>query len=64
MPGLVVEVLVSESQEVKIGDELLILEAMKMQNKLRASRDGTIKNTHIQVGEQVDTGAALLEFVK
>src|SRR4029077_3834729 len=43
MPGLVVSIAVSEGQEVKAGETLAVVEAMKMQNVLRAERDGTVK---------------------
>ena len=41
MPGLVVSIAVAEGQEVKAGETLAVVEAMKMQNVLRAERDGT-----------------------
>src|SRR4029453_9979969 len=46
MPGLVVSIAVSEGQEVKSGETLAVVEAMKMQNVLRAERDGTVKKIH------------------
>ena len=44
MPGLVVSIAVKEGQDVKAGEPLAIVEAMKMQNVLRAERDGTVKS--------------------
>ena len=46
MPGLVVSIAVTEGQEVKAGETLAVVEAMKMQNVLRAERDGTVKKIH------------------
>lgn len=62
MPGIILEVNVMEGDEVKIGDFLCVLEAMKMENALTASRDGVIKSVHISKGETVDKGKLLIEF--
>src|ERR1044072_6361235 len=51
MPGLVVTILVEEGQSIKKGQVLLILESMKMQNELKASRDGTIGRLRVKAGE-------------
>src|SRR6185437_918339 len=48
MPGLVMEIKVEEGQEVKTGDQLLILEAMKMENVLKSPREGTVKSIMIK----------------
>lgn len=64
MPGLIIEVIVSEGQEVKKGDFLCVLEAMKMENTLLSPRDGIIKNIRILKGQTVDKGAVLIEFEK
>ena len=50
MPGLVVSIAVAEGQEVKSGETLAVVEAMKMQNVLRAERDGTVKKIHAAAG--------------
>jgi len=60
MPGLVVAVRVSEGQEVKKGDVLLILESMKMQNELKSPRDGKISRVKVKAGESVEQKQALL----
>ena len=62
MPGFILEVNVAEGDEVKKGDFLCVLEAMKMENALTASRDGVIKSVHISKGETVDKGKLLIEF--
>lgn len=60
MPGLVVAVPVAEGQQVQEGDNLVILESMKMQNELRAPRDGTVSRVTIQAGDSVDQKQILL----
>ena len=63
MPGLVVSIAVSEGQEVKSGETLAVVEAMKMQNVLRAERDGTVKKIHATAGATLAVDALILEFV-
>ena len=60
MPGLVIEIPVKEGQEVKEGDVLVILESMKMQNELRAPRDGTVSQIQTQLNDNVERKQALL----
>jgi propionyl-CoA carboxylase alpha chain len=62
MPGLVVSLAVAEGQEVKAGETLAVIEAMKMENILRAERDGTIKKVRVKPGESVAVDAVILEF--
>jgi propionyl-CoA carboxylase alpha chain len=62
MPGLVVSVAVQEGQEVKAGETLAVIEAMKMENILRAERDGTVKKVHARAGETLAVDAVILEF--
>jgi propionyl-CoA carboxylase alpha chain len=62
MPGLVVSIAVSEGQEVKAGETLAVVEAMKMQNVLRAERDGTVKKIHAAPGATLAVDALILEF--
>lgn len=64
MPGIILEVNVAEGDEVKQGDYLCVLEAMKMENALTAPRDGMIKSVKIAKGETVDKGTLLIEFHK
>ena len=63
MPGLVVTVPVTEAQEVKKGQVLLILESMKMQNELKAPRDGTIGRIRVKAGESVEQRQTLLSVM-
>jgi len=62
MPGLILEIVVADGQEVKEGDNLLILEAMKMENMLTAPKDGVIKTIHAIKGDSVEKGQLLLEM--
>jgi propionyl-CoA carboxylase alpha chain len=62
MPGLVVSIAVSEGQEVKAGETLAVVEAMKMQNVLRADRDGVVKKIHAAPGATLAVDALILEF--
>jgi propionyl-CoA carboxylase alpha chain len=62
MPGLVLSIAVTAGQEVKAGDTLAVVEAMKMENVLRAERDGKVKTIHVKPGESVAVDAALVEF--
>ncbi len=60
MPGMVVRCEVDEGERIMAGDGLVILEAMKMENEIRAPRDGTIKKIHVQDKQIVDKGALLI----
>lgn len=62
MPGLILDVTVKEGDEVKEGDYLLVLEAMKMENSLTAPKDGVIKTVTVQVGETVEKNQLLIEL--
>lgn len=62
IPGTVLEIFVEEGQEVKKGENLLILDAMKMQNRLKCSMDGRIKSIKVKRGDRVPKGAVLLEL--
>jgi propionyl-CoA carboxylase alpha chain len=62
MPGLVVSVAVAEGQEIKSGETLAVVEAMKMENILRAERDGTIKKIRVKPGDSVAVDAVIMEF--
>jgi biotin carboxyl carrier protein len=59
MPGRVVRVLVEEGAQVKRGQGILVLEAMKMENEIGAPRDGTVKEIKVSADDRVETGAAL-----
>jgi propionyl-CoA carboxylase alpha chain len=62
MPGLVVSIAVSEGQDIKAGETLAVIEAMKMQNVLRAERDGFVKKIHAAAGATLAVDAMILEF--
>ena len=62
MPGLLVSLAVREGQEVKAGDELAVVEAMKMENVLRAVRDGKVKAVRVVAGASVGVDQVILEF--
>ncbi|MFH1557392.1 MAG: acetyl/propionyl/methylcrotonyl-CoA carboxylase subunit alpha [Pseudomonadota bacterium] len=62
MPGLVVSIAVVPGQDVKAGEALAVVEAMKMENVLRAERDGIIKAVHAKPGESLAVDAVILEF--
>jgi propionyl-CoA carboxylase alpha chain len=62
MPGLVVAIAVAIGQEVKAGETLAVVEAMKMENVLRAERDGVVKTIHAKKGDSLAVDAVILEF--
>ncbi len=62
MPGRVSAVKVAPGQRVAKGEELLVVEAMKMENALRAPRAGVVRAVHASVGEMVAPGRALVEI--
>lgn len=62
MPGLILDVLVQQGQEVKKGDHLLILEAMKMENVIKCPSDGVVNDLHASKGESVEKGKILLSL--
>ncbi|MGL5168640.1 MAG: acetyl-CoA carboxylase biotin carboxylase subunit [Afipia sp.] len=62
MPGLVVSIAVTEGQDVKAGETLAVIEAMKMQNVLRAERDGVVKKIAATPGATLAVDALILEF--
>ena len=64
MPGLLVSVAVTEGTEVKAGDELAVIEAMKMENVIRAERDGTVLCVHAEPGEALEVDQQIIEFVR
>jgi len=62
MPGLVLAIAVTEGQEVKAGEPLAVVEAMKMENVLRAERDGTVKKVNVKAGDTLTVDAVIIEF--
>jgi propionyl-CoA carboxylase alpha chain len=62
MPGLVMSIAVKEGQEVKAGETVAVVEAMKMENVLRAEIDGTVKKINAKPGDSLAVDAVILEF--
>ncbi|MDK2854697.1 MAG: pyruvate carboxylase subunit [Thermococcaceae archaeon] len=62
MPGKVLRILVREGDEVKAGQGLLVLEAMKMENEIPSPKDGVVKKILVKEGDTVDTGQPLIEL--
>lgn len=62
MPGLIIDLKVKVGDEVKAGDQLLVLEAMKMENILKSPGNGTVKAVKVEKGNSVEKGQVLIEF--
>lgn len=62
MPGLIVNVRVAEGDTVQAGQGLIVMEAMKMENELRATSAGIIKRIHVVAGRAVEKGSLLIEI--
>jgi biotin carboxyl carrier protein len=62
IPGTVLDILIKPGQDVKKGDGLMILDAMKMQNQLKCSMDGRVKNIFVKKGDKVSKGTLLLDL--
>ncbi len=62
MPGRILNIAVEVGQEINVGDDILSLEAMKMENVLKAEGTGVVKNIRIQPGDVVEKGAIIIEF--
>jgi acetyl-CoA/propionyl-CoA carboxylase biotin carboxyl carrier protein len=60
MQGTIVKVLVEVGQEVKVGDPVVVLEAMKMENQLQAEKAGTVKSVNVKPGDKVGSGDVLV----
>jgi len=64
MPGLVVRLDVSSGDHVKAGQSILVLEAMKMENEIRASESGVVQTIHVAPGTAVEKGEPLVSFTR
>ena len=62
MPGMVLKVLVEEGAEIKKGDNLFVLEAMKMENIIKSPADVVVKTIKIKPGDKVEKGQILIQF--
>ncbi|WKK81964.1 acetyl-CoA carboxylase biotin carboxyl carrier protein subunit [Marivirga arenosa] len=62
MPGLIIDIMVAPGDEVKKGDPLLILEAMKMENVIKAEGDGTISEIKANKGDSVEKNQLIIQF--
>ncbi|WP_304068891.1 acetyl-CoA carboxylase biotin carboxyl carrier protein subunit [Pedobacter glucosidilyticus] len=62
MPGLVLQLIVKVGDEIKKGDNMLVLEAMKMENILKAPADATVKAITIKAGDKVEKNQILIQF--
>ena len=62
MPGLVLNILVKEGEQIKKGDNLLVLEAMKMENILKSPADLTVKSIRVSPGDKVEKNQIMLVF--
>ncbi|WP_297520195.1 pyruvate/oxaloacetate carboxyltransferase [Thermococcus sp.] len=62
MPGKILRILVKEGEQVKTGQGLVVLEAMKMENEIPAPKDGVVKRILVKEGDTVDTGQPLIEL--
>ncbi len=62
MPGLIIDLKVKVGDLVKVGDQLLILEAMKMENILKSQGEGIVKTVKAKKGDTVEKGQVLIEF--
>jgi biotin carboxyl carrier protein len=60
MPGLVLKIQVEEGQKVQAGQGVVVVEAMKMENELKASADGVVTKIEVSEGDTVDKGAVLV----
>ena len=62
LPGNIVQVFVKEGDTVKLGDKLVMYEAMKMENTVTAEKDGVVKNLKVHPGDNVLQGEVLMEI--
>jgi biotin carboxyl carrier protein len=62
MPGLIIELKIKTGDTVKPGDQLIILEAMKMENIIKSPGEGIVKNVKVKKGDSVEKGQVLVEF--
>jgi len=62
IPSTVIDIFIQAGQDVKKGDILIILDAMKMQNRLKCNMDGKVKSVAVKKGDKVSKGTVLVEL--
>jgi len=62
IPGTIIKIFVEEGQEVKMGDQMMILEAMKMKNRIMFHADGNVKSIYVKEGERIPKDFLMLEM--
>ncbi len=62
MPGKVIKIMTSNGQQVEKGETLIILEAMKMENEIKAGINGKVKNIHVKEGQALEAGQLMIEI--
>ena len=63
IPGTIIEIFVKEGDTVKLGQPILLLEAMKMLNQVTSPKDGTIKQLTVTVGDKIPKGRLMFEII-
>ncbi len=63
IPGTIIEVLVKEGDSVSKGDDIVILDAMKMKNRLKSHTDGIVRSINVKPGDKVTKKAVLVEII-
>jgi glutaconyl-CoA/methylmalonyl-CoA decarboxylase subunit gamma len=64
LPGLIIDVKVREGEKVKAGQNIVVMEAMKMENQIQATTDGTVKKILVKKGDNVAEGNAMVEIAR
>ncbi len=62
MPGMVLQVMVENGQQIKKGDSIVVLEAMKMENILKSPVDGIIRKIHVSIGDKVEKNQVMVNL--
>ncbi|HCC71655.1 MAG TPA: acetyl-CoA carboxylase biotin carboxyl carrier protein subunit [Bacteroidales bacterium] len=62
IPGTIIEILIAEGDKVCKGDEILVLEAMKMKNRIKSPVEGLVKSINVELNEKVPKGKVLIEI--
>jgi biotin carboxyl carrier protein len=63
IPGTIIEIIVKEGDKVNKGDEVLVLEAMKMKNRIKSPITGLVKRIDVNINDKVPKGKLLIEFI-